>query len=340
MSPEPQDRRGILAGGNFITDYVKVIEAWPEQDTLASIRSETMSNGGGPYNILKNLAAMVPGLPLEACGLVGEDSNGDWILEDCRAADIDVSQMHRTAEASTSYTDAMTVASTGRRTFFHQRGANALLSPAHFDFSKSNARIFMLGYLTLLDLLDGVDEDGITGAAMVLRRAREAGMLTAVDCVSAPNGAFKQVVFSALAQADLLFLNELEIGQVIGRDVPAERAAMEEAALELASQAVHEGRQVIVHAASGAVVAMRDGTVVSHPAVNLPATEVAGATGAGDAFASGYLLGVHEGREAKECLRHAACAAAMSLRDPTPSGGMRALQACLELGDRHGWRDF
>lgn len=334
------NRNGILAGGNFITDYVKLIDAWPEQDTLASIRSETMSNGGGPYNILKDLAAMVPQLPLEACGLVGEDANGDWILDDCRSAGIDVGQMHRTSKANTSYTDAMTVANTGRRTFFHQRGANALLSPEHFDFSKSNARIFMLGFLMLLDNLDAIDEEGVTGAAKVLRKAREAGMITAVDCVSEPGETFKHVVLSALAETNLLFINEFEIGQVIGREVPAERSAMEEAALELASHAVREDTQVIVHAVTGGVVANRNGLLASHPSLALPDSEIAGATGAGDAFASGFLLGVHEGLSTEECLRYGACAAAMSLRDPTPSGGIMSLKDCLELGERYGWRDF
>lgn len=334
------NRNGILAGGNFITDYVKLIDAWPEQDTLASIRSETMSNGGGPYNILKDLAAMVPHLPLEACGLVGEDANGDWILLDCRSAGIDVGQIHRTSKANTSYTDAMTVATTGRRTFFHQRGANALLSPEHFDFSKSNARIFMLGFLMLLDSLDAIDEDGDTGAAKVLRKAREAGMITAVDCVSEPDAKFKQVVLAALAEADLLFLNEYEIGQVIGRKVPAERAAMEQAALELASLAKRDDTRVIVHAVNGAVVAKREGSIAVHPSVALPETEIAGATGAGDAFASGFLLGVHEGLDSSECLRYAVCAAAMSLSHPTPSGGMRPLEDCLYLGVLHGYRRF
>lgn len=337
MSPE---RSGILAGGNFITDNVKVIEAWPEQDTLASIRSETMSNGGGPYNILKNLAVMAPELPREACGLVGEDGNGDWVMADCMAAGIDVSQMHRTSAAGTSYTDAMTVASTGRRTFFHQRGANALLSPDHFDFTQSNARIFMLGFLMLLDTLDAIDGDGITGAAKVLRKAREAGMMTAVDCVSEPDRKFRQVVLSALAEADLLFLNEFEIGQVIGREVPAERTAMAEAALELASHAAREDTQVIVHAVAGAVVANRRGLLATHPSLALPESEIAGATGAGDAFASGFLLGVHVGLSSEECLRYAACAAAMSLRDPTPSGGMLSLKDCLKLGAQHGYRRF
>ena len=33
-------RTGILAGGNFIIDHVKLIDAYPEQDMLTFIRSE------------------------------------------------------------------------------------------------------------------------------------------------------------------------------------------------------------------------------------------------------------------------------------------------------------
>jgi hypothetical protein len=49
-------RTGILAAGNFIVDHVKIIDGYPQQDMLASIVSESQSNGGGPYNVLKCLA--------------------------------------------------------------------------------------------------------------------------------------------------------------------------------------------------------------------------------------------------------------------------------------------
>jgi Fe-S oxidoreductase len=49
----------------------------------------------------------------------------------------------------------------------------------------------------------------------VLRAAREAGMVTAVDCVSEPGSQFKDVVHCAMREADILFINEFEIGQVI-----------------------------------------------------------------------------------------------------------------------------
>jgi hypothetical protein len=33
----PDMRSGILAGGNWIVDHLKIIDAWPTQDALASI---------------------------------------------------------------------------------------------------------------------------------------------------------------------------------------------------------------------------------------------------------------------------------------------------------------
>src|SRR6185295_18781004 len=79
-------RTGILAAGNFIRDYVKIIDHYPEQDMLVSIRSESACNGGGPYNLLVDLAEMGVTYPLEAAGLVGRDDNGEWILRACAAS--------------------------------------------------------------------------------------------------------------------------------------------------------------------------------------------------------------------------------------------------------------
>ena len=118
-------RSGLLAAGNFIVDHVKMIDEYPERDMLTFIRRQTSSNGGGPYNVLKNLAAMQAGFPLAALGLVGSDENGQWIADDCKAHGICTHQLRRTGKAPTSYTDAMTEEKTGRRTFFHQPGANA-----------------------------------------------------------------------------------------------------------------------------------------------------------------------------------------------------------------------
>jgi sugar/nucleoside kinase (ribokinase family) len=317
-------RSGILAGGNFIMDHVKTIDAWPQQDMLANIQDETSSNGGGPYNVLKDLAAMKAGFPLEAAGLVGRDANGDWILRDCAAAGIDTRQLHQTDRAPTSYTDAMTVATTGRRTFFHQRGANALLGEKDFDFTGTTARLFHLGYLMLLDEMDRVLPDQRTVASHVLERAKAAGLETSVDIVSTENPQYRAIAESALPFTDHLLINEIEAGKVAGMNLRTERgvdvAATKQAARALLEKGV--GREV----------------VIAHGSLNLPAGFIVGATGAGDAFAAGYLLGIHKDWPVVRRLETAMCAAAACLTHPTPSLGLRPVGECLRFASEFGFR--
>src|ERR1700712_2203071 len=120
-------RKGILVGGNWIVDQVKVIDRYPSQQALSNILSECNSNGGSAYNIVMDLNKLQAPFPIEGVGLVGDDSRGNKIISDCTAFGINTSQLKTMEGVSTSYTDVMSVKSTGMRTFFHQRGANALL---------------------------------------------------------------------------------------------------------------------------------------------------------------------------------------------------------------------
>ncbi len=336
-------RNGILAGGNFIIDYVKTIDAFPQQDMLCNILRETSANGGGPYNVLKDLAAMKAPFPLEAAGLVGQDTNGGWILRDCQAAGIDTRQLQQTSEAPTSYTDAMTAAGTGRRTFFHQRGANALLGEPHFDFSQTTARLFHLGYLMLLDEMDRLLPGGRSVASRVLEKAQQAGLITTVDIVSTENPQFREIAEAALPFTDYLIINEIEAGKVAGLDLrPGDRVDVEacaEAARRLLAKGV--STQVVIHFVDGAVVAESGGGITTQGSLVLPEEGfIVGATGAGDAFAAGYLYGVHEGWSISASIELAVCSAAACLTDPTPSMGLRPVAECLALASRFPRRGF
>jgi sugar/nucleoside kinase (ribokinase family) len=335
-----QPRTGLLAAGNFVVDYVKIIDYYPGEEMLASILRENSANGGGPYNILKDLAKMGAKFPLSAAGLIGKDSTGRWILEDCAAHGIDTTRLLQTDAASTSYTDAFTVQSTGRRTFFHQRGTNALLAPQHFDFSGVSARLFYLGYLMLLDTLDLVGPDGRTGASHVLERAASTGLVTVADMVSLEHPDFAHSTFSALPWIDHFVLNEIEAGKLDGVNLRSESGPrwpeIEAAARVLLQHGVRQS--VTIHFVEGAVCVHRSGTAWRQGSVQLPAGFVQGATGAGDAFAAGLLMGIHDGASSPESLRLAVCAAAMCLSHPATSDGMRPISECLELGQRFGFR--
>ena len=331
-------RSGILAGGNWIVDHVKLINTWPAQDSLATIESESASNGGAPYNVLKDLARLQAPFPLSAAGLIGSDAFGDRIVEDCRAHGIDVAQLHRTPEAPTSYCDVMTVQTTGRRTFFHRRGANALLGPEHFDFTRSTARHFHLGYLLLLDRLDAFQPDGLTGAAHVLRAARRAGLTTSLDCVSDNSDRFLPVARPALPHVDFFFANDFEASRLTGIPLLGTDAGDPEklraAAMSLLAAGVRTW--VFVHAETG-VFAASATEQLWQPSVRVPAERIKGAAGAGDALAAGILLGLHEGWPIARGLRLGVCAAAASLFDATCSASVAPIAECLRLGDELGF---
>lgn len=328
-----------MAAGNFIVDRVKLIDAWPSQDALVSIRTEENCNGGGPFNLLMDLARLFPEgppFPLWAAGLVGRDADGDWCREECEKRGIDVSQLRSTGEAPTSYTDVMTVESTGRRTFFHQRGANARFDERSVSFEGIPARIFYLGYLLLLDALDAPRGGGETGASILLRKAKEAGLVTVVDLVSEESRRFREVITPALPWVDVLLTNEFEAGRLTGMELTPD-ADLSGAAREILRLGVREA--VVIHTPLAATVLARSGEQHAQPTVAIPEGEIRGAVGAGDAFAAGFLLGFHESRPLADCLRLGASVAASCLLQPSASGGILPLARCEALVERWGWRD-
>ena len=59
---------------------------------------------------------------------------------------------------------------------------------------------------------------------------------------------------------------------------------------------------------------------------------------AGDAFAAGYLLGLHEGWSIADRLQLAVCSAAQCMTHPTPSLGLQPVNDCLALGNQFPFR--
>ena len=70
----------------------------------------------------------------------------------------------------------------------------------------------------------------------------------------------------------------------------------------------------------------------------MPQARIVGTVGAGDAFAAGVLLGLHEGVAMNVALTYGVCAAAASLTDATSSNGVKPLSECLKLAEQFGYR--
>jgi sugar/nucleoside kinase (ribokinase family) len=335
---QPGNRSGILSGGNWIIDQVKIIDVYPKHEQLANILGQSQGTGGSPYNVLLDIAKMGAPFPLEGAGLVGQDALGEFILEDCRKNKIDTQFLSVSPGTSTSYTDVMTEKEGGRRTFFHNSGANSTWDGADIDFSKSNAKIFHLGYLLLLDALDQEDPEHGTKGAALLAKARAAGFKTSIDVVSEDSDRFGRIIGPALKQVDYCILNEVEGSKVTGVKVREDgkllKEGIEETARKLFELGV--GELVAIHFPEGSYAQSREGEKVWHGSLSLPKGYIQGAAGAGDAFCSGVLYGVHENWSLEKSLLTGTCAATACMSDPTCTDGLRSLDDCLALAEKFG----
>src|SRR6266511_107700 len=334
-------RSGLLAGGTWIVDQVKMIDVYPQPEQLANIGSQAQGTGGAPYNVLVDLAKLGVPFPLSAAGLVGKDAFGQFILNDCKKHRIETRFLRATAGAPTSYTDVMTEMNGGRRTFFHHRGANALWDGADLDFTRVKARMFHLGYLLLLDALDAPDKRFGTRAAGLLAAAQESGLKTSVDVVSEDSDRYSRIVAPALKYVDYCILNEIEAGKTTGFKVREPNGRLDTVALRHAAGALLQmgvRELVVIHFPEGGFARTRKGEDYWQPSLNLPAEWIAGTAGAGDAFCAGVLLGLHERWELGRCLETGVCVAAASLSDPTCTGGIQPLKATLDLAKKYRFR--
>ena len=320
--------RGIIGAGNWIVDKVRLIDRWPGEGELCNILSQESGWGGGPCNVLFDLAALGTGIPLYAAGMLGRDAEGERLLHQIRDRRIDDTYMCFSDAAATSSTDVMTVRGSGRRTFFHNRGANAELDASHLLPIDVPARIFYLGYLLLLDALDGQDPEHGTVAARVLKAMRAKAYRTVVDVVTEDAARFRDTVLPALAQIDCLVINEVEAGSCSGCVVRAPDGSVDRDAVVASAQFLLEkGVQelVVVHCPEGAIALEKSGALHAVPACRIETEEIECSVGAGDAFCAGLLYGLHEDLALTRALRLGVAGARFNLKAATASGGAPTL---------------
>jgi sugar/nucleoside kinase (ribokinase family) len=241
----------------------------------------------------------------------------------------------------TAYTEVMTVQATGKRTFFYRPGAHDLCSPDHFDFTLTDAAILHLGLPGTLATMDGAWRGEASGWVATLKGARAAGLRTNLELCPVADSVNRDLTRPCLPYLDYLIINDAEAGAVAGiatvKGAVTDVAACEEAARTLRDQSAAE--LIVVHFPGGCIAVTRAGTVVRQPSVNVPPAAIKGSNGAGDAFAAGMLLGIHEAWPLEACLKLASATAAASLRSVTTNGAVESWQACLRLAEEWGWRE-
>lgn len=324
------ERKGVIAAGNMLVDHVHQIVQWPERGWLAEITQSERSTGGAPLNVLLTLAKMRTGMPLQAVGLVGEDSDGDYIMAMLDQYHVNRQHVQRTNSAPTSMSQVMTDP-TGQRTFFHSPGANRLLDLPAFGSLDPSMKIFHLGYLLLLDSLDLPDDEFGTRSARLLAQMREQGYETSLDLVSRKGDPrYQPLVMPCLPHLDYLVINEMEAGEFSGLEMrlPDDSphiANIATAASQLLAAGVRQ--RVVIHCPEGAWGEEPDHEGQWIATQMLTQEEIIGSVGAGDAFCAGLLYGCHERWPLAQSIQLAHACARASLLCANAIDGAKSLEA-------------
>ena len=343
MNDIPNPRGGILCAGTILVDAGKVIDAYPALDHLATIDHVSLSTGGPALNMAVDLSMLGATFPIGVLGAVGDDEHAAFILAECARLGINTTGVRTLAGAVTSFTDVMVERDGGRRTMFHHSGANALFDASTADLQTSGARILHAGAPGIHPLMDRGRPAGGNGWSTLLRRAQAAGLHTNMELVSLQPVRTAEVALPCLPYLDTIVINELEAGALTGIDTsvptadgPVNWPALEAMALSMIEAGVSE--LAVVHFPAGCVAATTGGRTWRQGSVRLPREQVRSTTGAGDAFAAGVILGLHEGWPVERCLQLGVASAAACVRSPNTSDGIKRAEACLAEADRAGYR--
>jgi sugar/nucleoside kinase (ribokinase family) len=328
---------GIACAGNWILDKIKTVDSWPNERELSNILSESKGPGGSPFNVLIDLKKMGAKFPLLGMGCIGQDSDGDEVINICEKYGLNTKYLSRLPKFATSYTDVINVKKGGSRTFFHCRGANKAFDKKHvpFNYLKQNSfKLFHLGYLLLLDNLDSPNAKYGTKAAELLHAALKAGMETSVDLVSETGNRFNSIISHSLPYTDHLIINEEEAGKLTHRVVRNKAGKLDPSNLKISVMDLLKmgvRKTIVIHYPEGAIWADKNGGIYQVKSLNIPVEKIVGSAGAGDAFCAAVLYGIHEKWDPKETISIACATAATCLSAANTVDGVKSLKKIRSL---------
>lgn len=290
-SPVPFTPGQVVVFGSLNADLTVRVDRFPQPGETLSGSELVTAPGGKSSN--QAVALAVLGSPVRLVGAVGADPHGRFLLHQAKGAGVDVRGVATDGEHATG-TAMIVVDAAGENTIIVSPGANGAhgpdsVGPHHFEDAK------------ILCLCLEVPLPAVEAAA---RHARRAGAQVVFNL-----SPYQEVPTSLLELTDVLLVNRVEAGLVLGRD---ELSDDWPAALE-GFVALGIDRAVVTLGAEGSVVldATRAGqeqiTVVDPIAV-----EVVDTTGCGDAFTGALAHGLAGGATLADASRFAAQISALA----------------------------
>lgn len=309
------NKKPVVCLGIMVADVVgRPVKSFPDAGKLALVDDMGLHAGGCAANAAIGLAKL--GIPVEVIGKVGNDTFGDFLLAELEKHKVGTRGVRRDPTTGTSATMVM-VHPDGERSFVHYLGANARLLPGDIDFGliKKSSILHFAGSFVLPGL------DGEPTVAL-LRKTRAAGVTIFLDTVWDASGRWIELLAPCLPLIDYFVPSLGEAQKLTGLDHPQDvgRALLDRGV----------GVVALKMGAEGCLVMTGKGEKLRIPAFRV---SVVDATGAGDAFAAGFIAGVWHDWALERTARLANAVGALCVTEAGASAGIRSLPETLEFMD-------
>lgn len=296
----------VLCLGETLIDVItRPVSQVPLDNDCTTVQEILFKTGGDALNNAVDLAII--GNSVTYVGRVGSDLGGEFVLQTCREAGVDVSHVVRSPSPHGKMN--ILIDPSGNRAFFYYPGASAEFTLADVDLSLlRQCRILQLGSSFHLPRFDGAQ-----GAAVLLKLAQERGVLTSMDVTKDPTGRWNEILEPCYPYLDY-FLPSVEQAELLAGTGDAEAMAD----FFLARGVKH----VVIKLGNRGCFCRTAETAFYCGCYDVPAVET---TGAGDAFVAGFLSGVLRRMAIEDCVRLGTAASAHVIQCVGANTGIRDL---------------
>lgn len=302
----------VLSLGIFVVDVLgRPIDRFPEKGQLELFDELEIHTGGCANNTAIALSRL--GISVGGMGKIGSDHFGGLVLQTLTENGVDTTGIQQDANVNTSFT-FVAIASDGERSFCHYIGANGELCEAdiNWEFLKT-AKILHIAGALVMPKFDGHP------MANVLRKAKTLGLTTSLDTAWDATGKWLETLEPCLPFVDIFLPSLTEAEHLTGTSELS----------EIAQFFINYGISTvgIKMGARGSYVATdtEELFIPAYPA------EAIDATGAGDAYAAGFLAGTVMEWELKATAELASATGAACVTAIGTTAGIQNLEETLKI---------
>ena len=311
----------VVGLGALNMDYLYKVKRILD-DGEAVVNESISSPGGSAANSIYGLARLEVNTGF--MGVVGDDAEGEILVQDLQNARVDTSQIRVKRQVKTGSVLCLSD-KLGRRSLYVSPGANNLLTADDLDLSYINQA-------GLLHLSSFADERQFKISLELINRLDSLVKVSfAPGALNAAKGL--ESINPILARTHLLFINQDEMRQMTGHDIMAGADICLKQGCEIVVVTLGRGSRLESGTETTAICYIRDAgneyTITPH---NQNIISEVDTTGAGDAFASGFLYGLLHGQGLEKCGRLGDIVARFSI---TKVGAREGLPTLTELAQRY-----